>query len=131
MPKIIRDSAQDKALAEIEKDLLVIKEINEILQVGYSGSMVIVSTPDEGKKVKASIKPENRQAILLSLVKEKKTLVKQIMTKAKRFKIELSDEDMDDLRDLEVQKYQADVLSESGIGSFHSDADNNAADAFQ
>ena len=111
MPKIIRDSAQDKALAEIEKDLLVIKEINEILQVGYTGNMVIVSTPDEGKKVKASIKPENRQAILLSLVKEKKNLVKQIMTKAKRFKIELSDEDMDDLRDLEVQKYQADVLS--------------------
>ena len=104
MPKIIRDSAQDKALREIESQLSIVKEINEIVLAGYSGHMDVVVVPEEGRKCKAKVLPEYRHPIMVALSREKKALARQILSKARRFHIELSEFELSDLIDLEVPK---------------------------
>ena len=91
MPKIIKNSAQENALAEIEKALANIKEINEIILAGYSGQMDVIVNPAEGRRCKAKVLPEFRYQVMLALAREKKSLSKKLLAKAKKYNIELSE----------------------------------------
>lgn len=104
MPKIIKNSAQENALAEIEKALANIKEINEIILAGYSGQMDVIVNPAEGRRCKAKVLPEFRYQVMLALAREKKSLSKKLLAKTKKYHIELSELELNDLNELAVPK---------------------------
>lgn len=104
MPKIIKNTAQTKALAEIDADLSIVREINEIIFAGYSGQMDVVVNPEEGRRCKAKVMTEYRYHVMVALAREKKALSRQILSKARRFHIELSEYELNSLSDLPVPK---------------------------
>lgn len=92
MATIMKDTKQLQALNEIEEAIATVKAINTI-ELG-SGIMNIVFTPEESKNaIKIALSSSEEEKIKSVLKSKKIKLSKEILNKAEKFRITLSDEE--------------------------------------
>jgi hypothetical protein len=97
MPSIIKDEQQVKALGEIEEALANIKAINIVLEhEDMGGDYLLAFTPEDGgKTVKVQIGSTEVAKIHSVLSSQKSRLVKEIKSKAGKYRIELDQSDIE------------------------------------
>ena len=97
MPSIMQDSQQVAALAEISAALEMVKGLNALLTPGKDGSYQIVFSPEKGRSIKVEMPTKE----MCSLIKKQRAkLIKEINTKATKFRIILDDKDQECMKDL-------------------------------
>ena len=92
MPAIIQDDKQQSALKEIEEALAIVETLNVALLDKVAISVNAV--PETGKSVKVDIEEKDVEKIKSVLEGYKKRLAKEIQTKAKSYRIALSEKDL-------------------------------------
>ena len=90
MPEIIRDEKQTIALNEIEEMLLIVRNINT-LTLGNKDYSVI--DPGKGMKVRVDMEDADKAKVEAILLAYKNRLAKNIESKAKNFRIALSEDE--------------------------------------
>lgn len=100
MASIIKDELQLQALEEIESALKVIRQVNQITAEGANGVFSIIFTPTDGKGITVMCEEEEKKLKDI-LVLKKDRLVKDIKLKSKKYRIQLSKEDYEDMGEKE------------------------------
>lgn len=93
MPTIIENTQQINALNEIETALAVIKAINTIVSA-TDGTISILYKPEKGRKVQVDVPDVSRGKAIGILNSTKDRLVKEVKSKASKFRINLDDADL-------------------------------------
>ena len=94
MPKIMRDEKQLKALSDIEQLLNDNANLIRFIDKDDADYSVTIRTSERQKKETVIIPPEDEIAFRDLLKKIKKRNSKRILSLAKQFKIDLSEEEM-------------------------------------
>ena len=96
MAAIIRDDKQDKALAEIEAGLAAVKQINTLLGRREDDDVLfqVVMVPQKGRGVKVDVRHPEKKLLFSLCIKQRARLVKEIRTKAEKYRISLDDDDL-------------------------------------
>lgn len=91
MPAIQKNDKQLIALQEIEGDLAMVKQLN--VAMGENVPIQVVASPAQGKPIKVEIPVEETKAVIAAVGRVRAKLVKNIRSKAAKFKIDLDDSD--------------------------------------
>lgn len=91
MPAIQKNDKQLVALQEIEDNLSMVKQLN--VAMGENVPLQVVATPAQGKPIKVEIPADESKAIIAAIGRVRAKLVKNIRSKAAKFKIDLDDAD--------------------------------------
>lgn len=93
MPTIIENTQQMNALAEIESALSIIEAINTI-SAAQGGTLAIQYKPEKGRKVVVNLSDATRAKAVAILTTTKERMVKEVKTKAAKFRISLDEKDL-------------------------------------
>ncbi len=89
MPKIIADQKQQEALEEIERDIIMIKQIDELL----SSDSIVLSNTTSKKGSKITVAGDVAAKIKNTMTSYRKKIAKEILSKAKKNRLMLDDEE--------------------------------------
>lgn len=96
MAAIIKDEQQLLALNEINAGLDLVKQINAATDTGAHAQLII--SPEKGKGIKFDVPDEELKPLLSLLGRIKAKQAKTILTKAKKSRISLDEDDLAVLR---------------------------------
>lgn len=91
MPAIKKDDKQLTALQEIETALATVRQMNTAMEQGVP--LQVIATPDKGKAIKIDIPADESKAIVGTIGRVRTKLVKEVRSKAAKFKIDLDESD--------------------------------------
>lgn len=96
MAAIIRDDKQDNALVEIEAALAVVKQLNAMLEKrDGSNAFQVAMLSEKGRGSKVDVCAQEMKFITAFCTKYRTRLVKEIRTKAEKYRISLDKNDQD------------------------------------
>lgn len=97
MPFIMQDEQQVNAQNEISTALESIKSLNTLIAPGKDGSYQVAFVPEKGRSTKLDVSASD---IIPLLTKQRARLVKDVKSKASKFRIGLDDSDRACLEDI-------------------------------